>query len=183
MSSQLINEEGHRYSNLIVQSITKNKNNHAAWLCLCDCGNIKNVRSHSLLSGNTKSCGCLVSWGEQKITNFLIEKQISFKPQFSFKDLCGINKRVLRFDFGLLNESNLLIGLIEYQGDQHFSPIQEWGGEKKLKEVQNRDYLKKEYCQTHNIPLLLLTKEDNDFQEKILFFYNKCIKLKEEGES
>lgn len=28
------------------------------WKCLCDCGNILLIRSGSLLSGNTKSCGC-----------------------------------------------------------------------------------------------------------------------------
>lgn len=30
-----------------------------AWLCICDCGNTTTVRSHCLLSGKTKSCGCL----------------------------------------------------------------------------------------------------------------------------
>jgi hypothetical protein len=32
---------------------------HAAWLCRCDCGNEKIIRSASLISGLTKSCGCL----------------------------------------------------------------------------------------------------------------------------
>lgn len=31
----------------------------ALWECLCECGNIVIVTSGSLLSGNTKSCGCL----------------------------------------------------------------------------------------------------------------------------
>lgn len=29
------------------------------WLCQCDCGREVNVRSSSLLSGATRSCGCL----------------------------------------------------------------------------------------------------------------------------
>ena len=28
------------------------------WLCRCDCGNEKSISSHSLISGNTLSCGC-----------------------------------------------------------------------------------------------------------------------------
>lgn len=30
-----------------------------SWLCKCDCGNEKTVKSRNLLKGKTKSCGCL----------------------------------------------------------------------------------------------------------------------------
>lgn len=29
------------------------------WLCICDCGNLREVRSDALIGGVTKSCGCL----------------------------------------------------------------------------------------------------------------------------
>ena len=35
----------------------------AAWLCQCDCGNQKVVKSEELKSGDTKSCGC---WNQEK---------------------------------------------------------------------------------------------------------------------
>lgn len=35
----------------------------AAWLCRCDCGNQKVVKSEELKSGDTKSCGC---WNQEK---------------------------------------------------------------------------------------------------------------------
>lgn len=38
---------------------TKNKYNHLTWICKCDCGKTKNLPTHSLLSGISKSCGCL----------------------------------------------------------------------------------------------------------------------------
>ena len=34
------------------------KNNKPAWLCRCECGKEVTVSIYSLLSGNTKSCGC-----------------------------------------------------------------------------------------------------------------------------
>lgn len=33
----------------------------AIWECECDCGNIVEVPTNSLRTGNTKSCGCLIS--------------------------------------------------------------------------------------------------------------------------
>lgn len=36
----------------------KSKQRSAWWLCRCDCGNEKIVRSTELLRGDTKSCGC-----------------------------------------------------------------------------------------------------------------------------
>lgn len=36
-----------------------NKNGRTAWICKCDCGNELIVTTHSLRTGNTKSCGCL----------------------------------------------------------------------------------------------------------------------------
>jgi hypothetical protein len=33
---------------------------HPRWLCACDCGAQTLVYTHSLVSGNTKSCGCLL---------------------------------------------------------------------------------------------------------------------------
>lgn len=32
---------------------------HATWACVCDCGTETVVRSHLLVSGETRSCGCL----------------------------------------------------------------------------------------------------------------------------
>lgn len=51
---------GDRVGRLVLLGISgKSKNNSFMWLCLCDCGNTKEVISSSLNSGLTQSCGCL----------------------------------------------------------------------------------------------------------------------------
>ena len=42
----------------VIHKDESNKNGYAVWVCQCDCGNITKVRSRSLTTGNTKSCGC-----------------------------------------------------------------------------------------------------------------------------
>jgi len=37
------------------------KNRHSMWLCECECGNTKIIMGCSLLSGGTRSCGCLAN--------------------------------------------------------------------------------------------------------------------------
>lgn len=34
------------------------KGKHSYWICKCECGKVKEVRTDKLISGNTKSCGC-----------------------------------------------------------------------------------------------------------------------------
>ena len=56
--------EGKRFGKLVVVKFigykqTKSSGNRSIWECKCDCGNIKNVLRDNLVSGRTKSCGCL----------------------------------------------------------------------------------------------------------------------------
>lgn len=56
---------GHRYGKLVVKSLSdrpsyvKNKNRY--WLCVCDCGIEKSIRSEHLRDGRINSCGCWIS--------------------------------------------------------------------------------------------------------------------------
>lgn len=43
------------------------------------------------------------------------------------------------------------MGLIEFQGRQHYEEIKMYGG---LKPIQHRDQIKRDYCKANNIPLL-----------------------------
>ncbi|HKJ63310.1 MAG TPA: hypothetical protein VKA94_15155 [Hyphomicrobiales bacterium] len=50
---------GRRFGRLVVQALVGRLRKKALWECVCDCGNIVNVISVQLKSGETKSCGCL----------------------------------------------------------------------------------------------------------------------------
>lgn len=53
---------GQRFGNLVALHPTgETQNTHSVWACQCDCGNIVYVRSCSLQSGNTQSCGCKIN--------------------------------------------------------------------------------------------------------------------------
>lgn len=51
---------GQRFGRLtVICDSGKRKRSFVVWRCVCDCGNIAEVKTDSLKSGNTKSCGCL----------------------------------------------------------------------------------------------------------------------------
>ena len=52
---------GQRFGRLIAIKSTNKRNvgRNVIWLCKCECGNTSEISSGSLLSGDTKSCGCL----------------------------------------------------------------------------------------------------------------------------
>lgn len=55
-----IDLRGQPFGRLVVQSFfgVSATTGHAIWLCLCECGKEKKIRSSELRSGNAKSCGC-----------------------------------------------------------------------------------------------------------------------------
>lgn len=140
--------------------------------CKCDCGcnSVVSVRIDQLKNGDTTSCGATKSRGELKIKSLLNELDIEYKQQVWFKDLKY--KSYLYFDFGIYN-NDILLGLIEFQGQQHYKVSNYWGGEEALKENQIRDQLKREYCFKNNIPLIeipywYLKRIDKEYILKLL---------------
>lgn len=137
---------------------TSQSRHRCYYYCKCDCGNHTTVRSSQLLDGSTKSCGCLRSFGEQQIASILQDNNIDFKREVSFNDLKG-EKNFLYFDFGVYH-NNILKYLIEYQGRQHYEPIEFFGGEQRFQQQIIYDNKKKEYCDIHDIPLKIISYQD-----------------------
>jgi hypothetical protein len=57
---------------------------------------------------------------------------------------------------------------IEYQGIQHFEPIEHWGGERSLRELEERDKQKKRICDSLRIRLIYFTY-DEDLSNDLVF--------------
>ena len=103
---------------------------------------------------------CHESKGEKAIGRWLDDNDILYVSQKKFKD-CK-DKHPLPFDF-YLPDYNICV---EYDGIQHFEPIEYFGGVKSLKYVQEHDDIKNEYCQNNNIKLLRIAYFE-DIEEKL----------------
>lgn len=58
---------GNKYGKLTVENFEgMGKNGQSLWECKCECGIIKTIQKNSLISGKTKSCGCLKKNGTHK---------------------------------------------------------------------------------------------------------------------
>ena len=139
-----------------IEPTTKRSRRMVVWKTICDCGNIKYVVTKDLTAGSVTSCGCLKSKGENKIIQILKNLSIDFISQIKF-DECK-DKKHLPFDF-YLPEYNCCI---EYDGEQHFKPVNHFGGEQQFKRRQKNDKIKTEYCIENDIRLIRIPYTDYD---------------------
>lgn len=102
------------------------------------------------------------SYGEIKIQDILKQAGLSFVQEYSFPDLVGPSGHPLRFDFAVFDDSDEIDFLIEFQGIQHYKPKSKFGGVAGLKKQQFYDMRKREYCNKHDIKLILIPYWDED---------------------
>lgn len=147
---------GQRFGKLVVVGraddlVQENGRRRVRFLCKCDCGGTIITTRDTLVAGEVMSCGCLQSKGEYLISQILSENNINFEKQKSYDDLRGKSKHgILRFDFYIIDENYL----IEYDGQHHFKAGGGWCSEEHVKETQERDKTKNEYCRKNSIPLI-----------------------------
>jgi len=103
---------------------------------------------------------CKNSYGESFIDNFLVKNNILFERQKRFNECVYI--KPLKFDF-YLPDYNLCI---EYNGRQHYEPVQIFGGDVGLGKTKIRDNIKINFCESNNIKLLII-KYDEDIESVI----------------
>jgi hypothetical protein len=97
---------------------------------------------------------CSESKGEKLVSEILKKNKISFLRQHRFGD-CTNNKQgkfcvKLPFDFYLPNKNIC----IEYDGKQHFQPVNMFGGDESFEGQVLRDKIKDQYCKKNGIKLI-----------------------------
>lgn len=111
------------------------------------CGNIYKVTPNHFFSGY-RCPYCNSPKGELIIDKILKSLNISYEPQKTFDDLK--DKSYLSYDF-YIPDQNILI---EYQGKQHYEPINYFGGEATFKVQQQHDQIKSDYAKEQGYNLI-----------------------------
>lgn len=140
----------------------------AKWEVKCFCGNVFTIKANDFLRGRANSCGCINSLQEDAIRKLLDKYNINYKQQYLFKDLLGMGGGCLRFDFGVLNNQDELLCLIEYDGYYHFHRNNlTYKGVNVHDITKEHDKRKNEYCKNKDIKLYRLN-DPNNIEENLL---------------
>jgi hypothetical protein len=114
-----------------------------------------------------RKCTNQMSKGEILIEEYLNNSNLLFELQYTFEDLKADNARhLLKFDFAIFNDNN--ITLVEFDGKQHYIPVDYFGGIDAFKVLQSNDARKNEYCTLNNINLIRIPYYEINNIEKIL---------------
>jgi very-short-patch-repair endonuclease len=113
---------------------------------------------------------CMESKGERKISKFLDQKNIEYVRQKKFDDCIGLRYK-LPFDFYLPKYRVA----IEFDGKQHFEPMEYFGGLESYNRLKVNDKIKNDYCEDNFIELIRIRYDQID---RIYDILNECLKNK-----
>lgn len=122
-----------------------------------ECGKVYKARVSNHLSG--QGCySCKSSLGEARVRKFLEANGIEYRDQFK------IDGYSYRYDF-YLPDLNLLI---EYDGEQHYRPVEFFGGEEYFRKTRERDQDKNFLAKTLGFRLIRIPFRSFDVIESFL---------------
>ena len=121
-----------------------------------ECGSIYKVRPDDFIHG-CRCPYCNSPKGETVISKVLDTLNLSYETQQTFNDLK--DKTYLSYDF-YIPDQNILI---EYQGIQHYQPVDIFGGETQFKTQQKHDKMKLDYAKNHGYNLILVPYTEDTF--------------------
>lgn len=148
---------GRRFGKLTVNEIALAKRNRQKCVCKCDCGNEISVLLSSLLSGHTKSCGCLRINANQKYS-YLIGQTIGKWTVLSLKNKNGICYASCTCECGTIRDVNVY-NLIN--GKSHDCGC---GRKQMLSETKCKNILGKRFGKLHVVEKL---PESNRFNRNL----------------
>ena len=172
-TGRLIDLQGKRFGMLTVidrvNTIDENGHSIGTWKCHCDCGNDTFADGYYLCRGMITSCGCKhQSRYELYVLQYFdeigYENTIDYESQKRFEDLRGYGERMLSYDFAVYS-NGILSALIECQGQQHYMPVNIFGGEEQFEKQQLHDELKQEYANSLGIPLIEIPYTVETYEE------------------
>ncbi len=105
---------------------------------------------------------CNQSKGEIQVSGWLDSRNVDYLIEYKYKDCKNIEP--LAFDFYVPKYNTL----VEFDGKQHFEPIEWFGGLADFEYRKQNDNIKNQYCKDNNIPLLRIPYWDFDNIEQIL---------------
>ena len=106
---------------------------------------------------------CSESKGEKEISKFLEKKKINFIKQHKFTDCRNIFE--LPFDFYIPSMRTC----IEFDGLQHFQPVEYFGGVESYQKLKINDSIKNNYCEDNYIDLIRIRYDQIDNISQILW--------------
>lgn len=109
---------------------------------------------------------CRASKGELRIRKWLKHSGLHFKKEAILRSPLAPGKRKF-FKVDFLIEGNPPT-IIEYNGVQHYTYVEEWGGQEGYDYRVERDEKLKEYCEQESIRLIIIPYTDFDHIEEIL---------------
>ena len=153
----------------------------AKWICKNNPDHKWKVKISSRVHFNTGCPFCNASHGEKLINDILSKAGYKYEKEYRIKE-CAIQKP-LPFDFAVFIKDKMY--LIEYDGIQHFTPVDIFDGDKGLSIRKRNDRLKNDYCIEHNIPLLRIPyiidiKNNSDSIQSIIFDFLNQNKIPDE---
>lgn len=152
------------------------------------CDSISDILLETLRYGSgkkCKKCNSSKSAGELKIRQILqsnsniieIIEEFKFDKEYQLYDtwFCCKDKCSLRYDFYILLKNGIEC-FIEFDGSQHFSPTEFFGGIEGFNRRREHDLMKSLYCFSNNRPLLRISYTDfknieylvNNFVEQLI---------------
>lgn len=155
---------------LTVIGFSHKKGKRSWWRCQCNCGNVINVRSDSITSASTKSCGCLT---KKRVTTHKMSGTRFYRIWSDMKKRC-LNKNSKTFKWYGAKNINVCSEWLDFNGfynDMYESYLKAYSKNKKctLDRINNGNGYSKSNCRWVSHKENCNNRESTVFKKKVSF--------------